>query len=792
MSKLSKGIEVSDDASIRSLSEILDDSASIRFSIDLVGAARRHLSFLRIVDESPWLHHSNTTLLSIRRYDELWMPFIADLTVGSTTPPMLLPPLDIQWVWHCHSLNPAKYRQYCESRFSKLVGKPVILDDENEEYALNRCRDLWNRRYPSEPFELEADTITGIDDSLATTVTNEDIFSQVSKNRSLYSKFSQPYMFEIVYLIAARQRYKGLLYLLQSLQRSGAGVDGGGSNSVLVPTSDILLMWLTHQSYPLAYAGDMKEMEGDLEKVVGVWDSVKEEDMEATKELWEKTIGQPYEKAGATLDQTPSSKSLVYWEISDYDVNRKYKSMEPRFLLEVCVFIGSNPKVKEVVKGAKHEFLRLCTIKCHKELKIDKSIADGVSWRKTWHLYCEFGTRGVVFERRCRRGGGCFRGKSTLIDKVEFLWNDLLRAPSLTLANKMELQTEQLSLRVVASITPPVQAPYLLKCVPDRVTDDSGAMISDVILRMNNYRPQEGRWLSRTVLDYAGRECFVIRIRVAGGFWRRGGETPAAVRWQDRIIEIREGSWKYVAGSIGTAPEKVVGTATPVEEEEESRARKASWHLSTGEELTIHWESTSPLFVLSFHLENNSSLEPSEKVRLLKGRKMQYRESKKFDSERNQVQEEDQEENCVEEAEEEEGFVTVVRFTPENPNGRATALLNWKLLVVELLPEEDAVMLLLLCIAILWSVSEKTKEDFGRLLVRRRLKEAKIGTRDWGSVMLHPWCTTSSPSLHSSYLLPWYWNAKAVMASVDADPASRFNYSLAEGGDKLYKREILF
>lgn len=42
--------------------------------------------------------------------------------------------------------------------------------------------------------------------------------------------------------------------------------------------------------------------------------------------------------------------------------------------------------------------------------------------------------------------------------------------------------------------------------------------------------------------------------RVGGGFWRRGGEIPTAVKWEDRIIEIREGSWSYVAGPIGKAP----------------------------------------------------------------------------------------------------------------------------------------------------------------------------------------------------------------------------------------------
>jgi len=45
-----------------------------------------------------------------------------------------------------------------------------------------------------------------------------------------------------------------------------------------------------------------------------------------------------------------------------------------------------------------------------------------------------------------------------------------------------------------------------------------------------------------------------LNYRVGGGFWRRGSETPSAVKREDRIIEIREGSWSYVAGPIGRAP----------------------------------------------------------------------------------------------------------------------------------------------------------------------------------------------------------------------------------------------
>lgn len=44
--------------------------------------------------------------------------------------------------------------------------------------------------------------------------------------------------------------------------------------------------------------------------------------------------------------------------------------------------------------------------------------------------------------------------------------------------------------------------------------------------------------------------------RVGGGFWRRGGEAPTAVKWEDRVIQICEGSWSYVIGSssIGRSP----------------------------------------------------------------------------------------------------------------------------------------------------------------------------------------------------------------------------------------------
>ncbi|XP_042054287.1 glycine-rich domain-containing protein 1-like isoform X1 [Salvia splendens] len=760
-------------ASMRTLSEI-SEGETVHFTVDLVAAARRNIALFRSVSDSPWHNHKPTILEAVRRYDEIWMPLIADLTTGSK-PPMLLPPLDVEWVWFCHTLNWANYRDYCHSRFSKLIGKPNIFDEENEDYALERCRKIWEHKFHSEPFENEADGDDNVENYSSSI--SEDLLDQVSRCSSLCRMYAEPYHSEMVYLVAARQRYRGFIYMVHRF---------GDECSCIVPTSDVYLMWLTHQSYPTVYAVDFKELEGDVWKIVGVGDAMKEEDMEETKMLWEKTFDQPYEKAGGAAITRPIVEPPFYWDVTNTDVNTKYKSLVPRFLFEVCIAVKLISNTKQVKRNPSRDFLRLRTAKCHRELKMDKPISHFMpeTWQKAWHLYCEFGTKGLILDLR-HHGGFCSRG-STLLDSKLFSWNDLLRAPSLASEKGIDDRA-----RVVTSITPPVQAPYFLKCVPDRVTDDSGAMISDVILKMNQYRPQEGRWLSRTVLDHGGRECFVIRMRVGGGFYRRGGEAPKAVKWEDRIIQIFEGSWSYVigSGSIGRSPEKLVGTATPKAPKEELQA---SWKLSSGIELVIQWDSSKSVSGLRFDLQSETSSEPM--VKLLQGRHMQYEVKKSGQETQEEAKADTKNEQMEQDVRSEEGeYVTVVRYSEEIPSGKATALLNWKLLVVEVQPEEDAVLVLLLGMAILRSISEMKREDVGRLLVRRRIGEAEVGERDWGSVMLHP--SSCSPLVSCSKLQPWYWNAKVNMASQARDhqgvaPASS-NYSQAEGGDNLYRSGII-
>ncbi|KAH9305592.1 hypothetical protein KI387_009996 [Taxus chinensis] len=291
----------------------------------------------------------------------------------------------------------------------------------------------------------------------------------------------------------------------------------------------------------------------------------------------------------------------------------------------------------------------------------------------------------------------------------------MLEAPSLTVDKSIPIKSKCLQknlgpdhpqLRIVASVTPPIQAPYLLKCIPDRVTDDTGAMVSDYVLRMNKYRPQEGRWISRTVLNHAGYRMFRC--------------THQRMLWALQVL---------IADDLEN--------------------HRMTWEISSGEIFTIQM----PIEQLNWerHLEFTLKNTPKGKsARLLNGRKLQY-----------QVKEA--------KAEEEEGFVTLVRYTPQCPQGKATALFNWKVSAMEFLPEEDALLVLLLCNATVRTVADFGGDSVGDFFIKRRKKETTPGKRDWGSVVVQN-------SVSASDLSFWYLNPREVLGipGVDEKP-SRLN-----------------
>lgn len=414
---------------------------------------------------------------------------------------------------------------------------------------------------------------------------------------------------------------------------------------------------------------------------------------------------------------------------------------------------GAQNIVTSKGKESAELFVRLKALESYKLLKVDApvvSVRNEPLWQKLWSLQCEAKTKGVNLELR-HHVNGCFRSlrKTKRLDGVKITWQELLKTPMLSQEAVLTLgKSKRLQLCLGISMTPPVQGSYLLKSVPDRVTDDKGQMLSSTIVRMRRNQPQSGRWVSRTVLNHAGKENFVILIRAAKGIWKKNGDRPVGVDWNERVINVHEGGWNYIAHGIGIAPEKIVGSATPLADELEEY--KLSWALSTGDTLIISrqmgdldWErhleftlktSGPSAGVVSFspgHIFAEHSIRVwcpifasdlrfqtcGFQARLVNGRNLQY-------------------EVAGATSEEEDGFVTLIRYSPQSPQGRATALFNFKISVMEVAPEEDVLLVLLLCTATLRSIADFGGVSSGNVYTRRRAKENQPGLKDWGSVVL--------------------------------------------------------
>lgn len=116
---------------------------------------------------------------SYYRYNAMWLPLLAKHAESGITRGPLVVPLDCEWVWHCHRLNPVgfhfhaflsllvkfpyfhifcclqvRYKSDCE----KLYGR--ILDNFNVISSLkgactSETKEVWAKYYPEECYELD-------------------------------------------------------------------------------------------------------------------------------------------------------------------------------------------------------------------------------------------------------------------------------------------------------------------------------------------------------------------------------------------------------------------------------------------------------------------------------------------------------------------------------------------------------------------------------------------------------------------------------------------------------------
>ena len=119
-----------------------------------VARVRQHIAFLERIHDDPinsqgQLYTDRQVLTAaVARYEKQWLPLVA-CNPGK----VLVPPIDVSWVWHLHRLAPLRYAAYCRENFCDILDPDKAAfrmqsgghPDEQDEPECLETRDIWAR-----------------------------------------------------------------------------------------------------------------------------------------------------------------------------------------------------------------------------------------------------------------------------------------------------------------------------------------------------------------------------------------------------------------------------------------------------------------------------------------------------------------------------------------------------------------------------------------------------------------------------------------------------------------------
>ena len=215
-------------------------------ALDLISAARRHLRFLDSVDNlEKLLTNPDLLALSIRRYEQLWLPLVDEYRSEQ-----LVPPIDIAWMWYCHMLSPLSYRRDCRLILKRTL-KHKYVKSRNIIGNTNTAIEVWYDKYPKDAFNIiRNDEFIAPNRKIGQLT---DAPSQLSVNLIEIAIYQMHFCYQValphfrdrLFLETALRRYKQFLRLKRM-----------NGSECLAPPIDILLMWFTHMCHPVEYAID--------------------------------------------------------------------------------------------------------------------------------------------------------------------------------------------------------------------------------------------------------------------------------------------------------------------------------------------------------------------------------------------------------------------------------------------------------------------------------------------------------------------------------------------------------
>uniref|UniRef100_A0A0D6QZY7 Glycine-rich domain-containing protein-like n=1 Tax=Araucaria cunninghamii TaxID=56994 RepID=A0A0D6QZY7_ARACU len=666
---------------------------NISVELDLVSAAKNQLVFLATVDRNRCLYEGPALHRAILRYEQCWLPLFAKHTECGTAEFHMVAPLDCEWIWHCHRLNPVQYAKDCEKIYGRIVDASFV-ESSTKDLARKQTAEIWKISYPEEPYEVDLSHCVSWNGAQETFQSSHkieyDLAEAVKRQSTFFHQVSRQYMSDDRFLKGAEERYKGFLNLIKKNKENSI-------KCFCVPTYDIDLMWHSHQLQPIAYRRDMLNLLGKV---------LEHDDMDSdrsqgkkldvgfteTTRQWENTYGMRYWRAGAMYKgEAPSLVPLAPPLLENtgctaetlFQNDRKQQDLylAQAVIVEVLLEAVKVKNVPEKKHGGSLFVRYYKQSNCNdNSLGIDAKevqLSSESKRKQVSNFWCE-ASGDVIFELRSRPFHSSEKSKCcNVLGQVSISLHTLLDSPTLSLEDWFTLSTDRqsndskpISLHLALSVTPPIVAPYQLWAVSSHSLEKKHQLLQLI------WRSKQAKKVTR-FFDHANNEIFTVQTR----------------KTKEPCVGSPEGSLRVSSGKrqiitihrTNIDSENLKTYGEPV--------AKAEKLISEGE--IVHWSLMDNACNLTLRNVNAIEKEPifelrgnlGQPLRLLSGRKLQY----EVKGSKPQIERE---------------FVTLVRYTPEAPFGKATSLFNWKSLSVEVAEQESVLLVVVLSTIISASLTE--------------------------------------------------------------------------------------
>ncbi|CAK8540392.1 unnamed protein product [Lathyrus sativus] len=462
-----------------------NEAQKIDISVDLVDVAKKQLDFLAAVDRNRHLYDGPALDRAIYRYNACWLPLLAKQSESRSFEGPLVVPLDCEWIWHCHRLNPVRYKVDCEELYGHVLDSFDVVSTV-QGISDSQTEEIWNKLYPDEPYN--SDLINLIPEDISKRIdslpkyTKYDLISAVKRQIPFFYQVSRPYIKTDLFIKEAEARYKGFLYLIKRNKEKGI-------NRFCVPTYDIDLMWHSHQLHPVYYSKDLNEALGKiLEHDDTDSDRTKGKKLDVgfsgTTKQWEDTFGTRYWKAGAMykgnapspITSCPFSSTKICKKVVSSNEKPHENFLQDRSVVEVFLEFVDVKNLPDGLEGSLFVLFSKSQPDAFFDAKRRLSILSESRVKNVASFQCE-PTGELLFELMSHSSSKLsFRRSPKTLGTATFSMQDHLDPVSkLSIEKWLELvpssgtnSTKPILLRVAISFTVPVPAPYTLQLTQSR------------------------------------------------------------------------------------------------------------------------------------------------------------------------------------------------------------------------------------------------------------------------------------------------------------------------------------